>query len=158
MKIETSFRNGKKNSSALIAVSDDVRHLVDRIFGNPFAFAAGVFGWNADFYAIPRGVVVASGYRPQGKRYDSARLRMWYDVYRLCKTDEERDKVRYAIASDMLGDNPLQEHHTSSARGYVSRKGNGFTEAYKGRFGIGIVRYSPRWDTTSYCYKTYYTL
>lgn len=158
MKIETSFRNVKKNSSALVAVSDDVRHLVDRIFGNPFAFAAGIFGWNADFYALPRGVVVACGYRPQGKWYDSARLRMWYDVFRLCKTEDERDSVRYAIASDMLGDEVLKEHHTSSARGYVSRKGNGFQEAYRGRFGIGIVRHSPRHDSTSYHYKTYYTL
>lgn len=158
MKIETSFRNVKKNSSALVAVSDSVRHLVDRMFGNPFAYAAGIFGWNADFYQLPCGVVIASGTRPQGKRYDTARLRMWYDVFCLARTEEERNKVRYAIASDMLGDEVLKEHHTSSARGYVSRKSNGHQEAYKGRFGIGIVRYSPRWDTTSYCYKTYYTL
>ena len=158
MKVQTSFRNVKANSSALVAVSDSVRHIVDRIFGNPFAFAAGIFGWNADFYALPRGVVIASGYRPQGKRYDSDRLKEWYDVYRLCKTEDERNKVRYAIASDMLGESPLTEHHTAACRGYVSRKGNGYIEAYRGRFGLGIVRHSPRWDTTSYHYKTYYTL
>lgn len=158
MKVQVSFKQVKKDSAALVAVSDSVLHLMTRMFGDANLYAAGVFGWNADLFQIPRGVVVACGYRPQGKRYDSARLSMWYDVFRLCKTDAERDDVRYAIASDMLGESPLTEHHTASARGYVSRKGNGYQEAYRGRFGIGVVRHSPRYDSTSYHYKTYYTL
>lgn len=157
MKVQVSFKQVKQDSAALIAVSDSVHHLMTRMFGDETLFAAGIFGHNADLYQLPRGVVVACGQRPQGKRYDSARLSMWYDVYKLCKTEAERDDVRYAIASDMLGESPLQEHHTASARGYVSRKG-GYTTAYRGRFGIGVVRHSPRCDTTSYHYKTYYTL
>lgn len=158
MKVQVSFRQIKKDSAVLVAVSDSVHHLMVRMFGDASLYASGIFGWNADIFRLPRCVCVACGYRPQGKRYDSARLSMWYDVFRLCKTEEERDSVRYAIASDMLGESPLQEHHTASARGYVSRKTAGYTEAYRGRFGIGVVRHSPRWDTTSYHYKTYYTL
>lgn len=50
----------------------------------------------------------------------------------------------------------LQEHHTARRRGYVSRKTAGRVEAYSGRFGHGFVVLSPRWDTTVYCYVTYY--
>lgn len=158
MKVQISFRLVKQDSAALIAVSDSVHHLMVRMFSDATMYAAGIFGHNADFFFLPRGVVVACGARPQGKYYDSARLSMWYDVFRLCKTEDERDKVRYAIAADMRGESPLHEHHTSAARGYVSRKGNGYVEAYKGRFGIGIARHSPRHDSTSYHYKTYYTI
>lgn len=158
MKVQVSFRQVKKDSALLVSVADASLHLMNRMFGDADLYAAGVFGWNADIFRLPRCVCVACGYRPQGKAYDSARLSMWYDIFRLCKTDAERDAVRYAIASDMCGESPLTEHHTASARGYVSRKGTGYTEAYRGRFGIGIVRHSPRWDSTSYHYKTYYTL
>ena len=158
MKVQVSFKQVKANSAALVAVSDSSLHLIQRMFGDATLYAAGIFGWNADLFQLPRGVVVACGYRPQGKRYASDRLKMWYDVYRMAETETERDAVRYAIASDMLGESPLKEHHTSSARGYVSRKGNGYVEAYRGRFGLGVVRHSPRMDSTSYHYKTYYTL
>lgn len=158
MKVQVSFRQIKKDSALLVSVADDSLHRMNRMFGDANLYAAGIFGRNADIFLLPRCVCVACGYRPQGKAYDSARLSMWHDVFRLCKTEEERDSVRYAIASDMLGESPLQEHHTASARGYVSRRGTGYTEAYKGRFGIGVVRHSPRYDSTSYHYKTYYTL
>lgn len=47
--------------------------------------------------------------------------------------------------------------HTSAHRGYVSRK-TGATEPmrYSGKFGEGYVVFSPRRDTTRYCYITYY--
>ena len=158
MKIQTSFRKVKASCGLLVASRCDDHRFLEKIFGNPFAYAAGIFGWNADFFFLPRGVVVAAGYRPQGKQYDYNRLMMWYEVFCLCKTEAERDKVRDAIAADMLSESPLTEHHTSAARGYVSRKGNGFREAYRGHYGIGVVRHSPRWDSTRYHYVTYYTL
>lgn len=158
MKVQTSFREVKKNCELLIATGCDDHRFLEKMFGMSNTFAAGVFGWNADFFQLPRGVVVAAGYRPQGRRYNYHRLKEWYDVFCLATTETERDKVRDAVAADMLGESPLTEHHTASARGYVSRKGIGYREAYRGNFGIGIVRHSPRWDTTSYHYKTYYTL
>lgn len=50
----------------------------------------------------------------------------------------------------------LKELHTSAMRGYVSRKGNGVVRAYNGRFGKGYILLTARYDTTSYCYGTYY--
>lgn len=158
MKVQVSFREVKKNCGLLIALPDDDGRMYRRMFGEPFAYAAGVFGWNADFYELPRGVVVAAGYRPQGKRYDSARLKMWYDVFQLCKTEEERDKVRYAIAADMCGEESLTLHHSALARGYVSRKSEGYTEAYRGRFGIGIKAHRPSNGMTSHHNISYYVL
>lgn len=51
------------------------------------------------------------------------------------------------------------KHHTSTIAGYVSRRTPSDTvlyDYYVGRFGRGVKVYHPRWDTTSYCYVTYY--
>jgi hypothetical protein len=47
-------------------------------------------------------------------------------------------------------------HHTSSRRGYESRKRNGHCEPYNGRFGKGFIWVSPRYDTSRYVNITYY--
>lgn len=65
---------------------------------------------------------------------------------------ELQDYVRLGIC---------EEHHTSSMRGYVSRKPNedgtyGKVCEYNGRFGEGYVLLTPRWDTTNYVYVTYF--
>ena len=49
-----------------------------------------------------------------------------------------------------------KELHTSRARRYVSRKIEGIAEAYNGKFGKGYKVYTPAWDSTTYCYVTYY--
>lgn len=158
MKIQTSFREVKRNCGLLVALPDDDGQTYRKIFGEPFAYAAGVYGWNADFYRLPCGVVVAAGYRPQGKRYDYDRFKMWYDIFLLCKTDEERDKVRYALAADMRGDEVLTLHHASISRGYVSRKGIAYKEAYRGRFGIGVKLHHPSYGMTRSHHMEYYTI
>lgn len=48
------------------------------------------------------------------------------------------------------------EHHTSRARGYISRKTGGIVKPYKGRFGKGYKVYTPAYDSTRYCFITYY--
>lgn len=51
----------------------------------------------------------------------------------------------------------LKLSHTSLARGYVSRKNtDGIVEEYEGRFGKGYKVFTPNWDSTRYCYVTYY--
>jgi len=51
----------------------------------------------------------------------------------------------------------LYEHHTSLCRGYVSRKDNLVRwDNYAGRFGKGIRVYSPNYESTQYCYVTYW--
>lgn len=47
-------------------------------------------------------------------------------------------------------------HHSTSRRGYLSRKSDGSVERYKGRFGEGYVLVTPRYDTTQYVDITYY--
>jgi len=50
----------------------------------------------------------------------------------------------------------LIKHHTSYTRGYVSRKIEGYSQPYRGRFGKGFIYYSPNWDSTQYSFITYY--
>lgn len=65
---------------------------------------------------------------------------------------ELQDYVRLGIC---------EERHTSSRRGYVSRRPNedgtyGKVFDYNGRFGEGYVLVRPRWDSTQYVYVTYF--
>lgn len=49
------------------------------------------------------------------------------------------------------------KHHTAACRGYVSRKDDSYImEPYSGRFGDGYKVFTPRYDTTQYCWVTYY--
>lgn len=57
---------------------------------------------------------------------------------------------------EIRNNNSYKYHHTGSRRGYESRKGDGHTEVYKGRFGKGYIVVSPRWDTTQYVNVEYY--
>ena len=158
MKIQITKKQIMQTNQTVVAVSQDIwQDIAACLHLEPYAYTCGVYGHNADVYHVG-GVAVTVGNRPFGRRYDRDRLMMWRDVARLARTDADRHKVIDGIAQDMMGNVALKEHHTSAARGYVSRKTGGYTTAYRGRFGIGVVRHSPRWDTTQYCYKTYYTL
>lgn len=61
-----------------------------------------------------------------------------------------------AMLDTMIAEGKVQEHHTASRRGYISRKSEGKVEEYTGKFGAGYVHLTPRWDTTNYCNVTYY--
>lgn len=52
----------------------------------------------------------------------------------------------------------IEYHHTSWARGYVSRKTDGYIEPYKGRFGIGVKYHVPSWSSTVYHLVSYYLI
>ena len=52
-------------------------------------------------------------------------------------------------------------HHTSYARGYVSRKvdyDDLSVKPYKGRFGTGYTVDLPSYQSTQYCRRQYYVL
>lgn len=49
-------------------------------------------------------------------------------------------------------------HHTSWARGYISRKTNGYIIPYKGKFGIGYAWHRPSWHSTTYHLVSYYII
>jgi len=49
------------------------------------------------------------------------------------------------------------KHHSSLTRGYVSRKNSkGESMHYVGRFGKGVKVFTPNFNSTRYCYVTYY--
>jgi len=50
----------------------------------------------------------------------------------------------------------LIKHHTSRTRNYVSRKGNGIVNEYDGQFGKGYKHLTPAFDSSQYCWITYY--
>jgi len=51
----------------------------------------------------------------------------------------------------------LKLSHTSLTRGYVSRKNpEGITMPYEGKFGKGVKVLTPNFESTRYCYVTYY--
>lgn len=50
-----------------------------------------------------------------------------------------------------------KQHHTSLARGYISRKNsNTIIEEYDGKFGKGYKVHTPHYESTQYHYVTYY--
>ena len=51
----------------------------------------------------------------------------------------------------------LCEDHTALCNGYLSRIGNMCEiRKYSGKFGDGVVVYTPNQKSSRYCYKTYY--
>lgn len=53
---------------------------------------------------------------------------------------------------------PLEYHHTSLCKGYVSTKSKGIVEGYCERFGIGVTVKEHNYRSTNYCYISYYIL
>ena len=47
-------------------------------------------------------------------------------------------------------------HHTAYARGYISRKSDGYAVPYSGKFGKGFKVYMPCWGSTRFCLVAYY--
>ena len=61
----------------------------------------------------------------------------------------------------LLNDDRYYLHHTSYARGYVSRKADYDSlpaVPYKGRFGTGYTVDLPSYTSTQYCRRQYYVL
>ena len=51
----------------------------------------------------------------------------------------------------------LKKSHTALMRGYVSRKNpEGVMLKYSGKWGTGYKVLTPSWESTRYCYVTYY--
>ena len=53
---------------------------------------------------------------------------------------------------------PLEYHHTSLCREYVSVKSKGVVEGYSGKFGIGVTVKEHNSRSNRYCYISYYIL
>ena len=66
MKIQTTYKAIREEYGKKILSVDycDLQCLLR--YENPFAYSAGVYGWNCDYYDIG-GVCISTGYRPIGK-------------------------------------------------------------------------------------------
>ena len=58
--------------------------------------------------------------------------------------------------ADLRSNPAYKHHHTASRLGYVSRRTKGLVLPYRGRFGIGYIALTPRWDTSRYVWVHYY--
>ena len=56
----------------------------------------------------------------------------------------------------MVSNGTLREHHTARYKRYISRRSDGVIEPYEGRYGKGYALFTPAFDSTIYCYITYY--
>lgn len=159
MKIQTTKKNIRSNFGTVVSVPQDIWcDVADALRLAPSAYTVGVYG-HTDVYSIGGvAVTVTTGGRSFGAAYDRDRLMMWRDVARLARTSDEQCAVIDGIAQDMLGNDLLQLHHTALARGYVSRRGTGRMEAYRGRFGLGVTYHAPSHGMTSYHPVSYYVL
>ena len=63
---------------------------------------------------------------------------------------------RIEMIQQLISEGKLKKYHTSLKRGYVSRKCKGYVHEYSGKFGNGFIHLTPNWDSTQYCYITYY--
>lgn len=161
MKIQTTKKAIRANFGIVVVVSvpqDVWADVADALRLTPSAYIVGVYG-HTDVYTIGDvAVTVTTGGRSLCMVYSRDRLSMWLDVARLARTADEIHSVTAALAADIQGHDPLILHHTSLARGYVSRRGTGRMEAYKGRFGIGVTYHAPSHGMTSYHPVSYYVL
>lgn len=66
MKIQTTYKAIRKEygKNILRVGYCDLQYLLR--YENPFAYSAGVYGWNCDYYDIG-GVCISTGYRPIGE-------------------------------------------------------------------------------------------
>ena len=63
---------------------------------------------------------------------------------------------RVKTPADVKNDTTLYYDHTAWARGYTSRKSDGWVEEYDGAFGKGYKVHRPSWKSTYYHEVDYY--
>lgn len=78
-------------------------------YSEPVAYTCGVYGWNADVYAMPGNVAICTGYRPTGKNASWDLVKKYEDEARAIVDDwgipYEQKKARVsALLADLLGD------------------------------------------------------
>lgn len=69
--------------------------------------------------------------------------------------------IIHTTLGSLLNDTRYYLHHTSYAKGYVSRKADYEhlpVTPYKGRFGTGYTVDLPSYESTRYCRRQYYIL
>jgi|1_EtaG_2_1085319.scaffolds.fasta_scaffold84044_2 hypothetical protein len=57
-------------------------------YEEPFAYSAGVYGWNCDYYNLD-GVIMSTGYRPIGKLLEYKTVKKWNKKAKAAKNQTE---------------------------------------------------------------------
>lgn len=95
MKFKTTLKAMRENNHVVKFGYCEIPYILR--MREPIAFNSGVYGWNCDFYDIGDNVVICTGYRPTGTRYnvhadiyeDKAR-RIWSD-YKKPYEEQKKD-------------------------------------------------------------------
>ena len=73
MKCRVTAREVRNNYRNIVSIGYCQAQYLLR-YETPFAYSAGVYGWNCDYYDID-GMCISTGYRPIGKTVDYTALR-----------------------------------------------------------------------------------
>ena len=102
MKLQTTKSNIKRNfCTVLTAGYCEIEYLLN--FCNPFAYSAGVYGWNCDFYQPSSkfsGVCIATGYNTErlgGKRINYELVKEYEQKARELVLDYSQNNKREAL-------------------------------------------------------------
>jgi hypothetical protein len=75
MKLKTTKTQIKNNFITILSIGYcDIQYLTR--FQSPFAYSAGVYGWQCDYYQI-KNVCLSTGYSPLGQKIDYNVLRKY---------------------------------------------------------------------------------
>lgn len=75
MKLHTTQKAIRNGYNKVIRISYCAAQTLLR-HQEPFAYNAGVYGWNCDYYNI-NGVIICTGYRPHGEAVDYDIVDKW---------------------------------------------------------------------------------
>ena len=120
MKLQTTKSNIKRNfCTVLTAGYCEIEYLLN--FCNPFAYSAGVYGWNCDFYQPSSkfsGVCIATGYNTErlgGKRV-SYELVKEYEQKAQALTLDHNSQINKREALNILIDEFIEKALTEKTK------------------------------------------
>ena len=105
------YRTTKKaqmsNNNRIISVGYcNLQYLLSCV--EPYAYSAGTYGWSCDYYELPRGLRVSTGYDTCGKHVEYDLLKKYDEAAeRICRETwqyDERRKRLNALIEDFAGD------------------------------------------------------
>lgn len=104
MKVQTAYKAIRKEygKNILSVGYCDLQYLLR--YEKPFAYSAGVYGWNCDYYDIG-GVCISTGYRPIGKYVPYELVHRFEDQARKLVMESDLDsETERGMIDDLLGE------------------------------------------------------
>ncbi len=97
-KIKVGMRDGKAMTD-FAAGYCEFQHLLNH--KTPFAYSSGVYGWNCDYYELPGGFILATGYRTPKATWIDGELAQKYDRQARGKSREECERLLVAFVEEL---------------------------------------------------------